>query len=110
MTSFEDASLVLSKWRDESALLDFVLADSRWLTVMARCTVTGFERFMLTVENESTRISLGLAKADFRYEDRRAKLRFIRKDVDLRDAVCALRVKFPTGAIAILVELKGIEQ
>ncbi len=104
MISFDDAALVLRKWRDEAAPLDLTLADGRWLVLMAQCRVTDLECFMLTIENESTRISLGLAKAGFNYEDRRAKIRFIRKEIDLRDAVCALRIKFPIGPIAMLVE------
>ncbi len=104
MISFEDACLVLSKWRDESADLDLVAADGRWLTVMTRCNIVRLEGFMLVTQNEHTRISLGLASAKFNYEDRRATIRFVQQQVDLRDAVCAMRIKFPIGPIALLIE------
>ena len=107
MISFDDAVLVLSKWRDEEASLDFVLADSRWLTVMGRCTVADLDRFMLVIQNPDTQIQLGLAEATFNYEDRRATIRFVQKQINLTDAVCALRIKFPIGPIALLIERAG---
>jgi hypothetical protein len=104
MTSFDDAATLLGKWLEESTPLDFVLADAGWLTVMGRCTVTARDGFMVTVSNDSTRISLGLARATFRYEDQRNTIRFARKDIDLSQAVCALRVQFDAGAIAMFIE------
>ena len=105
MISFEDATLVLRKWREESASLDVFLAEERLLTVVGRCVVVDFLGFMLTLGNaDIVRISLGLVGAEFRYEDQRARLRFVNSDVDLRDAVCALRIQFPTGLVAMLVE------
>jgi hypothetical protein len=106
MISADDAILILRKWEDDATRLFLYFADARLFTLKAHGVVTSLDRRGLVVleGEDSFRWSVGLRGASFAYADSRAKLPLLKRDMNLKDATCALRISFPSRTIAVLVE------
>jgi len=104
MTVAADVDQALRRWRDRSTALDLFLDHGALVTTFARCVVTRFDGSSLTLANRNLKIGLAIGHAQLAYIDILAR---IPADADMshEHGVCEIRIKFPHGPTAILIEM-----